>query len=35
MEVHIYSSNANSQAGNVWFKDVKTTWKCQSHKILS
>ena len=34
IEAHIYSVKAKSQAGNIWVKDIMTTQKGQSHKIL-
>ena len=35
MEVHLYSVKAKSQAGNLWVKDILTTQKDQSCKMLS
>ena len=35
MEVHMYSVKAESQAGNMWVKDIMTTYKGQSDKILN
>ena len=35
MEVHMDSIKAKSQAGNMWVKDIMTTQKGQSCKILS
>ena len=35
MEVHMYSVKAESQTGNIWFKDIMTTYQGQSDKILN
>ena len=35
LEVHIYSVKAKSQAGIIWVKDIMTTQKGQSRKMLN